>query len=85
MAKFAIASGDGNMGVSHIFPDFIGEGDEINSMLNAALAQYAQYGEPDAIDGDAEGGYSLVWYEIDGAPALNDGAALIVDVFPFDD
>lgn len=85
MARFAISVGDGNEGVSHIFPDYVGEGDEINAMLDAALAQYAEFGEPDFIDGDAENGYSLVWYEIDGSPALNGGAALIVDVFPFED
>ncbi len=86
MKRFDYSIGDGNQGVSRMYPDGWAEADEINAALDHAIAPYtAQYGEPDGIDGDAESGYAVFWDEIDGAPALNGGAALIIEVWAHED
>lgn len=81
MPRYDYSIGDGNMGVSHMHPDGWVEAPEISPAIDHAIAPYvAEYGEPDTVDGEGDS-LSAVWYETDGAPALNGSAALIIDVW----
>ena len=74
--KWELRVGDGNEGTFH---DHEVEGSNIFDVLRAFAADaIKEHGEPDFEDGDVEGA-QLGWYEIDGAPALNGGAALIYE------
>lgn len=74
--KWELRAGDGNHGT---FSEREVEGDNIFDVLRAFAADsIKEYGEPDFEDGDVEGA-QLGWDEIDGAPALNGGAALIYE------
>ena len=81
MPKFEYAAGDGNDGFSRMFPDGELEAETLGEAFALVLADYAgQCGEPDYTDGD-EDELQAVWDELEGAPALNGGAALIVVVW----
>lgn len=76
MFTWELRNGDGNYGT---FVDGEATGDNVFDVLREyAASAIAEYGEPDWEDGDVQGA-SLGWYEIDGAPALNGGAALIYE------
>lgn len=85
MPRYDYSIGDGNDGVSHAYPTGWVDAPEISPAIDHAIAEYVKaYGEPDTVDGEGDN-LSAVWYEIDGAPALNGGAALIVDVWIHED
>lgn len=82
MPRFAVSTGDGNMGVSHMYPDGYIEAPTLDAALTEAISTYAALlPEPDYTDGDDEQA-SAVWDETAGAPALNGGAAFIIEVWP---
>lgn len=76
MFKWRLRAGDGNMGT---FAGDLIEGENVFDVLREYAAEsIREYGEPDFEGGDVQGA-SLGWYEIDGSPALNGGAALIYE------
>lgn len=81
MPKFNYSIGDGNDGVSRMYPNGSLDTPDIDAAYDAAVALYVkEYGAPDDISGD-DSELAAVWYEIEGAPALNGGAALIIEVW----
>ena len=86
MPKFNYSIGDGNEGVSRMFPSGSIEALTVDRALDVATSDYVkEFGVPDSVDYVDSGEVSAVWYEIEGAPALNGGAALIIEVWREDD
>lgn len=86
--RYLYSTGNGNDGVSDAFPEGHTEATSADAALRALIADFGwlkEYGEPDTEeyerDGDNRERASAMWYEIDGAPALNGGAALIIHVW----